>query len=221
MSEEGQEGWGNADPFNIHKYEYGNADNDIRHRFAGMATYALPYGRGITGTKKLLLAGWQTNAILAWQSGHPFTIINNGAAGGYGNRAHGNSINGGVDRPNMYAAGAGVPAGDGTSCYTGFGHDFCPQAMGTVGNERRNALYGPTFRHLDMSFFKDFQVMESLKVQFRTEIFNVSNTPDYYINNNVNSSPATQLGNGQFGQTLGTDPNYSPRQFQFVLKILF
>jgi Carboxypeptidase regulatory-like domain len=222
MSEEGQEGWSNGDPFNIRRYEYSNADNDIRHRFAGTATYVLPFGKNLTGAKKMLLGGWQTNAILAWQSGHPFTVVNNGNDGGFGNRAHGGiGGNGGVDRPNMYAAGAGVPADAGSTCITGFGHDFCPQAFGTVGNEPRNALFGPHFRHLDMSLFKDFQVRESLKLQFRTEVFNVSNTPNYFINNNVNSSPATLLGNGSFGQTTGVDPNYVPRQFQFVLKILF
>lgn len=218
MSEEGQEGWSDGDPAHIRQTEYGNADNDIRHRFAGTVTYALPFGKGLTGAKKLLMGGWQTNAILAWQTGKPFTIVNNGNDGGYNNRSHGVAINGGVDRPDMYAAGAG-PQGDG--CLTAFNHDFCPQAIGTVGSEARNPLYGPHFRHLDMSFFKDVPIKESLKVQFRTEIFNISNTPNYYVNNNVNSSPATLLGNGSFGKVLGTDPVYTPRQFQFVLKILF
>lgn len=222
MSEEGQEGWANGDPHHVRKYEYGNADNDIRHRFAGTATYALPFGKNLTGTKKMLLGGWQTNAILAWQTGHPFTVVNNGNDGGYGNRAHGGiGGNGGVDRPNMFAAGKGVPADAGSTCITGFGHDFCPQAFGTVGNESRNALYGPHFRHLDMSLFKEFPIKETVKVQFRTEVFNVSNTPNYFTNNNVNSSPATLLGNSSFGKPQGVDPNYVPRQFQFVLKILF
>jgi len=234
MSEEGQEGWADGDPFHVRKYEYGNADNDIRHRFAGTATYALPFGKNLQGAKKMLLGGWQTNAILAWQSGHPFTVVNNGnddPLNGYGDRAHGGiGGSGGVDRPNMYALGHGVPiqewnpttsAMQTIPCISGFGHDFCPQTLGTVGNERRNALYGPHFRHLDMSFFKDFPIRESLKLQFRTEIFNISNTPNFFINNNVNSSPATLLGNGSFGQTTGVDPNYVPRQFQFVLKILF
>jgi hypothetical protein len=222
MSEEGQEGWADGDPFHVRKYEYGNADNDIRHRVAGTATYALPFGKNLTGAKKMMLGGWQTNAILAWQTGHPFTVVNNGNDGGYGDRAHGGiGGSGGVDRPNMFAAGAGVPADASSACITGFGHDFCPQAFGTVGNERRNALYGPDFRHLDMSLFKEFPIRETLKIQFRTEVFNISNTPNYFINNNVNSSPATLLGNSNFGKTQGVDPNYVPRQFQFVLKVLF
>jgi hypothetical protein len=217
MSEEGQEGWSNGDPYNIRKYDYGNADNDIRHRFAGMATYALPFGKNLTGGKKLLMGGWQVNGILAWQSGKPITIVNNGADGGMGNRAHPFN-NGGVDRPDMFPLGKGP---DPIACKSGFGHDFCPQAVGTVGTEPRNSVFGPDFRHLDLSFFKDFPIKESLKVQFRTEVFNISNTPNYFVNNNVNSSPATLLGNSQFGKVLGTDPNYTPREFQFVVKVLF
>jgi hypothetical protein len=120
----------------------------------------------------------------------------------------------------MFPLGQGVPVA-GTTCYSAFGHDFCPQALGTIGSEPRNALYGPHFRHLDMSLFKDFQFTERFKVQFRTEVFNVSNTPNYFVMNNVNSSPPTFLGNGSFGKIIATDPNYSPRQIQFALKILF
>jgi hypothetical protein len=222
LSEEGQEGWSNGDPFHIRKFEYGNADNDIRHRLAGTVTYELPFGRNLQGGKKLLLGGWQTNALLAWQSGKPFTIVNSGsgadAAGvALSNRAHG-SINGGVDRPNMEPIPSGpLPAGT----YVAFGRAFVPQPLGTVGNEPRNPLYGPHFRHLDLSFFKDFPIKETFKVQFRTEIFNVSNTPNYFVNNNVNSSPPTLVGNSSFGKISTTDPNYVPREFQFVLKILF
>lgn len=223
LSEEGQEGWSNADPFNIRRIEYGNADNDIRHRVAGTATYELPFGRHMQGHKKMLLGGWQTNLLMAWQSGKPFTVVNSGngkdAAGvGINNRSHGAAINGGVDRPDMGPIPTGpIPAGT----YIAFGHAFTPQPLGTVGTERRNALFGPDFRHVDLSFFKDFPIHETLKVQFRTEIFNISNTPNFFINNNVNSSPPTLVGNSSFGKVITTDPNYSPREFQFVLKVLF
>jgi len=222
LSEEGQEGWGNADPFNIRKYEYGNADNDIRHRFAGTATYELPFGHTAQGAKKMLVGGWQTNAILVWQTGKPFTVVNSGsgadAAGvAINNRSHGAAINGGVDRPNVVP----IPSSPTPGVYVAFGHAFAPQPLGTVGNEARNAFFGPDFRHLDLSFFKDFPIRETLKLQFRTEVFNISNTPNYFINNNVNSSPPTLVGNSSFGKTQATDPNYTPRQFQFVLRLLF
>jgi hypothetical protein len=95
------------------------------------------------------------------------------------------------------------------------------QPVGTVGNTARNSLYGPHFRHIDLSLFKDFPINERLKVQFRAESFNITNTPSFYMDNNVNSGPGTRLGNGSFGQITSTDPNYVPRQLQFALKMQF
>src|SRR5450432_2934607 len=77
LSFEGQEGWGNADPFNVHAVETGNSDLDLRHRFVAYSTYELPFGKSFNGTRKMLFGGWQTNAILVWNSGSPFTITDN------------------------------------------------------------------------------------------------------------------------------------------------
>jgi hypothetical protein len=56
-------------------------------------------------------------------------------------------------------------------------------------------------------------------VQFRVEAFNISNTPSFYIANSNSSNQA--FGNAAFGSISATDPNYTPRQYQFVLKVLF
>jgi hypothetical protein len=214
FSEEGQQGWSNADPTRIRQIEYGNAENDIRNRFALSLNYELPFGKGFTGMKKLALGGWETNAIAVWQSGKPFTIVNNGSDGGFGNRAS-PLYNGGVDRPDQVHS-ASLSHKTLTEFFDTTA--FQPQMLGTVGSEARNALYGPHFRHLDLSIFKDFHVTERFMVQFRAESFNLSNTPSFYIDNNVNSGPSTLLGNSQFGQITATDPNYNPRQFQFALR---
>ena len=91
---------------------------------------------------------------------------------------------------------------------------FATQPAGTLGNEARNALYGPHFRHVDLSAFKDFNVTESKLIQFRAEAFNISNTPSF-------ANPNATIGNGQYGQITGLNVNYTPREFQFVLKLLF
>jgi hypothetical protein len=56
-------------------------------------------------------------------------------------------------------------------------------------------------------------------VQFRVETFNISNTPSFYIPNNNAGNQA--FGNAAFGSISATDPNYTPRQYQFALKVLF
>jgi len=236
FSEEGHQGWGGADPTNIRKIEYGNAENDIRNRFALSINYELPF-RNFKGAEKFAFGGWQTNAIVAWQSGKNFSVTNSNASGGANNVAS-PIYNGGPDRPDTLANPftAGSVSGN-SSCAapskvktvsqtTGGGYWFNPcafkaQASGTVGNTARNSLYGPHFRHIDLSLFKDFPITEGFKLQFRAESFNLTNTPNFYVMNNVNSGPGTRLGNNNFGQITATDPNYTPRQLQLALKLQF
>ena len=123
--------------------------------------------------------------------------------------------NGGNDRPNTVAD---------TAVSTKSLHEyfntaaFAPQPLGTIGNTGRNTMFGPHFRHVDMSIFKDFPVKEGVNLQVRAEGYNISNTPNWYINNG--SGNAT-LGSTTFGTVTDYDPNYTPRLLQFALKVQF
>jgi hypothetical protein len=216
FSEEGMQGWSDADPTKIRAIDYGNAENDIRNRFALSINYELP-GKKFEGPAKYALGGWQVNSIVAWQSGKDFSVTNNNGCNGGSNCASPN-FNGGPDRPNQVKS----PKLAKRTLAEWFDVTaFVPQPLGTVGSTARNSLYGPHFRHVDFSLFKDFPVTEMLKLQFRAEAFNITNTPNFYMPNNVNSGPGTRLGNGQFGQITSMDPNYVPRQLQFALKLQF
>jgi Carboxypeptidase regulatory-like domain/TonB dependent receptor len=219
------QGWSNADPTRIRQIEYGIAENDIQNRFALMLNYELQFGKGFTGLKKLALSGWQTNMITAWQSGKPFTITSTGAgadnpiesdgiAHGFNNRATPQNVTG-QDRPDQI--------GDARLGHKTLSHffdtsQFAPQPLGTVGTARRNSLFGPNFRHVDLSLFKTFAITEGVGVQFRVESYNISNTPNFYLQN---GQPGDEFGNAGFGQISQTDPNYTPRLYQFALKVLF
>jgi hypothetical protein len=245
FSEEGMQGWADADPTNIRKYEYGNAENDIRNRFALSIDYELPFKHFSNRTEKLALGGWQVNSIVVWQSGKNFSITNSsnysvlvdGVPTAYNNWAT-PQFNGGPDRPNQvgdpFKPGdfAGNPGCKGPTSLRSIGQPsvasywfnpcaFVPQPMGTVGNTGRNSLYGPHFRHIDFSLFKDFPLVNAMTLQFRAEAFNITNTPSFYIYNNINSGPGTRLGNSQFGQVTDADPSYAPRVLQFALKLRF
>ncbi len=217
FSEEGQQGYSNADPNHIRQIEYGPAENDIRNRFALSGDYAEQYGKEFTGVKRFALTGWETNVIWVWQSGRNFSIVNSGnGPGGFGNRATPVN-NGGQDRPNqIHSANLSHKTLQEFFDVTA----FQAQPLGTIGNAQRNSLQGPHFRDADVSIFKDFPVTQRLAIQFRAESFNISNTPNFYINNNSGNGE-TQIGNTQFGQINNTDPNYNPRQLQFALKAIF
>jgi hypothetical protein len=217
FSEEGQQGWSNANPYKIPQIEYGTAENNIANRFALSLNYEIPFGKSFSGMEKAALGGWQVNTITVWQSGKPFSIVNGGTGidGTYGNRATPFN-NGGSDRPNQ----TGSAKGPKTLTQWFNTAAFTPQPLGTVGTAQRNDLTGPRFRHIDMSLFKDFAVTERFVVQFRAEAFDITNTPNYYVNNNGGNS-STQLGNSAFGTVAQTDPNYVPRELQFALKLKF
>ena len=226
FSQQGDQGWAHADPTRIRQIEYGKADQDIQNRFALSLNYELQYGKEFTGIRKAVFAGWETNVITAWQSGKVFSILNTGSgadnpiesdgvAHGFNNRACPQNCNA-PDRPSQI--------GDARLAHkslTEFFNTavFVPQPLGTVGNVQRNSLFGPNFRHVDLSLFKNFPVTQRVNLQFRVESFNISNTPNFYIRNN--GQPEQQFGNAGFGQISQTDPNYNPRQYQFALKVQF
>ena len=68
-------------------------------------------------------------------------------------------------------------------------------------------------KDLDFSTFKDFKLRERTSLQFRTEIFNILNHPNFGI-------PASSLGASTFG-VISSTANYLPRNIQLALKLLF
>jgi hypothetical protein len=86
------------------------------------------------------------------------------------------------------------------------------------GNAGRNILFGPGTVQFDSSVMKDFRLSESgtRRLQFRSEFFNVFNTPQF---NNPNSSIGSTLA-GQI-TAAGSKQTYqrTSRQIQFALKL--
>jgi hypothetical protein len=221
LSNEINDGYGNI-PSQISSVDYGNSDVDIRNRLAFSANYELPFGKTASGLVAMLVKGWQANTILVWNSGLPFTVINstNIATTSFGNPQ---------DRPNQLRK-----ANLSNSNISRFFDPtaFAPQASGTLGTERKNPLYGPHYRHVDLSLFKNFPVYRETFLQFRAECFNIANTTNFSITNNtpnttLQSSPETANPDAYavtpniIGTISNTSPNYNPRLFQFALKYQF
>jgi len=131
----------------------------------------------------------------------------------------------GPDRPNQIAD----PHVSDPSVSEWFNRNaFVVPPNGVIGNAPRNSLFGPHFRHFDFSLFKDIALKESLKLQLRSEFFNLTNTPNYFVANNQNSDATTNLppqgtatASTAFGQIVRTSPNYTPRAIQLAVKLLF
>jgi hypothetical protein len=204
MSSQNSVAWGTYAPVS-NWYDYGNSDIDLRNRAAAVVNYALPFGAGTSGLKAAAIKDWQVNLIGAWNSGQPFSVVNATSVSGSP------SVNVG-DRTNRLA-GNPYAASKGLAAYLNAAN-FVAQTTGTLGNEQRNAVYGPHFRHLDMSVIKNFQIREALHAEFRAEAFNITNTTNF-------STPNATLGNGNFNTITALSPAYNPRLFQFALKLAF
>lgn len=209
----GSNGWG-ALPNQFSTYEYGNSGLAIRHRIAATGDYMLPFGKTFTGLKAAALKSWQLNAIVAWETGLPFTIVN---GADISNTLPGE---GAQDRPNQILHNASKSNPGVCATCTWFNvNAFAAQAPGTVGNTGPFTLFGPRYRHVDFSVNKDFQLPKSMTLQFRAESFNLTNTVNYAAPNSTLQQGGPSLGG--FGTMNSTSALYNPRQIQFALKLLF
>jgi hypothetical protein len=186
----------------VHELDYSNSDFDVRHRFAVQGSYELPFGKGLSGVAGALVKGWRLGAIFVYQTGFPFTVTNSVTRVNAGNGRE-------VERPNMVHS----PFLSNPTVLQWFDTTaFEAQPMGTLGDEPRNYLRGPQYRHLDASVAKHFDLGGSRRLELRVEAFNVTNTPNFDF-------PNASLGNRSFGMISAT--RGTPRQLQFAARFIF
>ena len=206
------------DSTNLHA-EYGNGDYDTRNSFTASFVYSVPRLASATGWKNYILNDWQVSSLWVLHGGQPFNIT------------------GSTNRPGLYVVGnpfSGVshtfsqanggeqwvnPAVFFAPCTSG----TCPAGVGSdpLGNLSRNKFYGPSFRDIDLSIFKNFHLTERVNLQLRGEIYNLFNRI------NLASGAGSVGGNGMVSDTIG-DFNGAPglgpgepRNAQLVAKIIF
>jgi outer membrane receptor protein involved in Fe transport len=192
-----------------------------------------------SGPTRWIAGGWQLNGIISLYSGQAFTPYlsydptNTGSGGprpdlvgnpynfsnaavgfNYGNNAVGGptpdcsmSTNKNINcwyNPSAFAlpaVGSGQPTPpSGTSYAT------------TWGDATRGSLRGPVFYDTDFSIFKDFKLKESSQLELRGEIFNLFNTPQFALPNNLVDTPNA----GQITSTL-----HESRQIQVSVNFSF
>ena len=186
---------------------------DQRQRFTLNFVYdlgALPHVLNLLPER--LTAGWQVSGIYTLSSGLPTTPFWNGASPS----GSGESSN---DRPNL----VGNP-NDGPKRRDAWFNTaaFVAAPKGTFGNAGRNTVIGPRTNIADFSVVKSTWINERIKLQFRSEFFNIFNHPNFAMPNvTVNSSAfgsiasTTDVANGN---PLGDG---GPRLVQFALKLMF
>jgi hypothetical protein len=186
--------------------EWASADYDVRHNVTFDYTYQLP---AAPHSPKWLGSGWQINGITNLRTGLPINVICScdpmmiGDASGRPNLVPGQPF-----RPANYT----VPTNQ--INYTAFAWPADPAGLvpKPFGNAGRNLFSGPGFMNWDFSLFKRFKLRERQTLEFRYEMFNMFNHPNF-------SNPASDISApSTFGQSFAA---YPARQMQFALKYVF
>jgi carboxypeptidase family protein len=190
--------------------EYGPTEFDIRHRFVASYIWELPFGRGRhwgnswNRAMDLAFGGWQVTGIHVLQSGLALTATLSGAnvvnLGGE-RRARPNL----VGEPELSESQRTLARWFNTDAFAAFA---VPQAFGNAGV---GIMRGPGVANFDFTFAKNFQVTDRRYFQFRTEIFNAFNHPNF-------GPPNIARDSSGFGQILSAAP---ARIIQFGVKFYF
>jgi len=216
--------------------DYGLAAFDIRNVFHFSGGYELPFGKGkrffsdASGLTNKLVGGWSTIWTATLQGGQPITLnCPSGTAKGvgcYDLKVQGQSpklglhtdANGKLSwfgNPAAFAQPGPCTAAGGAAC-----------TLAALGGGPTQVV-GPGFHRLDFSLFKEIPLSERFRLQFRTEIFNIFNHPNFNApgfggNGVVAISGSTDFTNNHFGEIGSTrDAPYDPRQIQFALKLYY
>ncbi|MDX2181375.1 MAG: TonB-dependent receptor [Bryobacteraceae bacterium] len=185
--------------------------HDLPQSFVNTLVYALPIGKGkkfgssMGGVANAVLGGWQVSSIVRFSSGLPLGFTAANTLANYGFQ---------VQRPNV--ADLKQAASDNPTPDRWFNTAaFTQPGTYEIGNAPRwipNIRFGPT-RHADLAILKNFTFMERFKAQFRAEMFNMTNTPQFGRAN-------TTVGSADFGRVTGTT-NVGPRNIQLGIRIQF
>lgn len=213
----------------------GPADFDIRNAFSAGFTYEIPASSMDVWTRALL-RGWSLESVIQARSAPPVNVYYSQYTYLLGAFAQ--------VRPDvvpgipLYLHGSQYPGSTAINpaAFTAPPTDSNgnPTRQGDLG---RNALRGFGATQWDFAAHRDFPIRESLKLQFRAELFNLLNHPNFAppvgdLQNPQSVNPQFGLSTQMLGQYLGGanvggggfNALYQiggPRSIQFALKLTF
>lgn len=195
---------GVQDSFNL-RGSRGPSDFDLTQNFVTSVVYDLPFGKGQrflstpNGFTQAVLGGWQATTIVTVNSGFPFSLFVP-----YDNA----NVGGGAQRPSV--SGNLYPSGFQKGPNEWFNVNAITVIPYTFGDMGRNSLRQDGYKNVDTGFLKRFPISEDKGFEFRGELFNFFNHPNF-------GPPDPTVGDQTFGQLLTIVGN--PRVVQFSLKL--
>jgi hypothetical protein len=219
-------------PANIRNFrnERAASDFDRTHVLTAASVWELPVGHGrhflsdMPGVLNHVLGGWTINTIYTFMTGEPFQV-NSGVLTGNGSHVSRALV---LD-PSVVAHLQELPNVIGPVVFEN-NRAFAIPPPGSDGSGR-NIYRGPSYWNVDLGIVKMFNITERFRIQFRTEMFNAFNHPNF-DNPRSASVGSPTITSSQFGRTCCTTvaPNTSTnviqtgesaRIIQFGLKFQF
>jgi len=148
-----------------------------------------------------LLGGWAVNVITSLQSGMPLAVTQATNANAFAGFS--------LERPNIVGQPSLNPA-DRTPARSFNTSAFASATAFAIGDSSRDPMRGPAYRDLDLALVKHTPLAEHTDLEFRAEIFDITNTPAF-------AQPNGSFGSAAFGNITSTTTD--PRVIQFALRL--
>jgi hypothetical protein len=195
----------------------GPSDFDVPQRVVFSWVYELPFGKGkpflSRGLGSKILGGFQVAGSYTYSAGRPFTAFDsaNNSSIDIGEESALPNVIGTPVMPQTVTCWFYASTNPGCKGISGT-NAFSLPAPGVFGNSGRNTLRGPGLLDLDVSVSRNFSFTERVKLQFRAEAFNLTNTVAFGL-------PNANVSGGTPGviTSLAADP----RIMQFALRLSF
>ena len=148
---------------------------NIPHNLQFSGGWELPFGKGKrwlggNAVASALTGGWQLSWLYGAFSGLPFSVSASGTSlNAPGSTQRADQVKSEVKK--LGGIGVGTPFYDPTA--------FMPVTTARFGTVGFNTLQSPGTSNLDLGLFREFKIKEGLRLQFRVEAFNATNTPHF------------------------------------------
>jgi hypothetical protein len=236
--------------------DYAQSDYNLPIANISSLVYELPFGHGQrflgspNGVVNALVGGWQVSGIVTLQAGTPFnSTYGPNSAQAVSPQISATYRGANEYRPNKVPGQAVTQGRNNRAANTGYVNyinfnafvlppikDAAGNTLSPFGNASRNPGRTAAFYQTDLALNKNFNTpVESLKVQFRTEFYNLFNHTNLYLPGTISGTQGTTTatagtgGTIPLGSVVGGVPNgggqitstFEPRIIQFGLKILY
>jgi hypothetical protein len=186
------------DPFNIRRFNYGNADYDVRHNFSMNYVWSDAFRHLTSLGPNALMKGWTFSGTIFGRDGLPITPYSPADTSALTGTNYGNGtqyILANVVGPTTHSC-SGAAAKPNNPCWSA---GSFADPVNNFGNIRRNSFRGPNFFDTDFSVEKGFGIPKWEAAQFSigARFFNFFNHPNF-------NYPITNINSPQFGQILST-----------------